>query len=93
MAVLHMLTSGSFQSTSAREAFSSFLSTVLEAIITLTPQILHFPNSRAEQRQGKQAFYDIARFPHVFGANDCTHVQLVPPAATAYVYQNRKHTC
>ncbi|KAJ1082385.1 hypothetical protein NDU88_002553 [Pleurodeles waltl] len=97
LAVLHMLASGSFQSTGAlvagmsRPSFSAFLPKVLDAIIGLTPPHL-LPKHTAEAAGDKQGFYLINGFPHVLGAIDCTHVRLVPPAATEHLYRNRKHT-
>ncbi|KAJ1166322.1 hypothetical protein NDU88_006727 [Pleurodeles waltl] len=95
LAVLHMLASGSFQTTGAlvagisQPSFSAFLPKVLDAIIGLTPC---FPNTQQKQQERKQGFYLINGFPHVLGAIDCTHVRLVPPAATEHLYRNRKHT-
>ncbi|KAJ1206668.1 hypothetical protein NDU88_002069, partial [Pleurodeles waltl] len=44
------------------------------------------------QQETKQGFYQINGFPHVLGAIDCTHVWIVPSAATEHLYRNRKHT-
>ncbi|KAJ1125994.1 hypothetical protein NDU88_004407 [Pleurodeles waltl] len=98
LAVLHMLASGSFQTTGAlvggisQLSFSTFLPKVLDAIIGLTPRHICFPNTLQKQQETKQGFYLISGFPHILGAIDCTHVRLVPPAATEYLYRNRKHT-
>ncbi|KAJ1191027.1 hypothetical protein NDU88_000344 [Pleurodeles waltl] len=98
LAVLHMLASGSFQSTDAlvagisQPSFSAFLPKVLDAIIGLTPRHICFPNTLQKQQESKQGFYLINGFPDVLGAIDCTHVRLVPPAATEHLYRNRKHT-
>ncbi|KAJ1115083.1 hypothetical protein NDU88_003311 [Pleurodeles waltl] len=93
-----MLASGSFQTTGAlvggisQPSFSAFLPKVLDAIIGLTPRHICFPNTLQKQQETKQGFYAISGFPHVLGAIDCTHVRLVPPAATEHLYRNRKHT-
>ncbi|KAJ1169847.1 hypothetical protein NDU88_001735 [Pleurodeles waltl] len=98
LAVLHMLASGSFQTTGAlvagisQPSFSAFLPKVLDAIISLTPRHISFPNTQQKQQETKQGFYQMNGFPHVLGAIDCTHVRLVPPAATEHLYRNRKHT-
>ncbi|KAJ1203479.1 hypothetical protein NDU88_007264 [Pleurodeles waltl] len=98
LAILHMLASGSFQTTGAlvggisQPSFSAFLPKVLDAIIRLTPRHICFPNTLQKQQETKQGFYAISGFPHVLGAIDCTHVHLVPPAATEHLYRNRKHT-
>ncbi|KAJ1115285.1 hypothetical protein NDU88_003511 [Pleurodeles waltl] len=98
LAVLHILASGSFQTTGAlvagisQPSFSAFLPKVLDAIIGLTPRHICFPNTLQKQQETKQGFYLISGFPHILGAIDCTHVRLVPPAATEHLYRNRKHT-
>ncbi|KAJ1150652.1 hypothetical protein NDU88_003442 [Pleurodeles waltl] len=98
LAVLHMLASGSFQATGAlvagisQPSFYAFQPKVLDAIITLTPRHICFPNTQQKQQETKQGFYLINGYPHVLGAIDCTHVFLVPPAATEHLYCNRKHT-
>ncbi|KAJ1104316.1 hypothetical protein NDU88_001728 [Pleurodeles waltl] len=98
LAVLHMMASGSFQTTGAliagisQPSFSAFLPKVLDAIIGLTPRHICFPNTLQKQQETKQGFYLISGFPHVLGAIDCIHVRLVPPAATEHLYRNRKHT-
>ena len=38
----------------------------------------------------KQDFYNIAGFPSVLGAMDCTHIPIVSPGDNAEVYRNRK---
>ncbi|KAJ1209950.1 hypothetical protein NDU88_005319 [Pleurodeles waltl] len=98
LAVLHMLASGSFQSTGAlvagisQSSFSAFLPKVLDAIIGLTPCHICFPNTLQKQQEARQGFYLISGFPHVLGAIDRTHVRLEPPAATEHLYRNRKQT-
>ncbi|KAJ1106667.1 hypothetical protein NDU88_004068 [Pleurodeles waltl] len=93
-----MMASGSFQTTGAlvagisQPSFSAFLPKVLDALIGLTPCHICFPNTLQKQQETKQGFYLISGFPHVLGAIDCTHVRLVPPAATEHLYRNRKHT-
>ncbi|KAJ1096445.1 hypothetical protein NDU88_001587 [Pleurodeles waltl] len=98
LAVLHMLASGSFQTTGAlvagisQPSFSAFLHKVLDAIISLTPCHISFPNTQQKQQETKQGLYQINGFPQVLGAIDCTHVRIVPPAATKLLYRNRTHT-
>ncbi|KAJ1141359.1 hypothetical protein NDU88_007692 [Pleurodeles waltl] len=98
LAVLHMLVSGSFQTTGAlfagisQPSFSAFLPKVLDTIISLTPRHINFPNTQQKQQKTKQGFYQINGFSHVLGAIDCTHVLFVPPAAMDHLYRNRKHT-
>ncbi|KAJ1165265.1 hypothetical protein NDU88_005693 [Pleurodeles waltl] len=98
LAVLHMLASGSFQTTGALAAgisqpsFSAFLPKVLDAIISLTAPHICFPYTQQKQQETIQGFYLINGFPHVLDAIDCTHVRILPPAATEHLYHNRKHT-
>ncbi len=39
----------------------------------------------------KREFYEIAGFPNVIGAIDCTHVRLKPPSVNDYAFINRKN--
>ncbi|KAJ1092235.1 hypothetical protein NDU88_005347 [Pleurodeles waltl] len=93
-----MLASGSFQTTGAlvagisQPSFSAFLPKVLDAIISLTPRHISFPNTQQKQQETKQGFYQINGFLHMLGAIGCTHVRIVPHAATEHLYRNRKHT-
>ncbi|XP_026736450.1 putative nuclease HARBI1 [Trichoplusia ni] len=49
------------------------------------------PITEDEQRQAALKFYDIARFPRIIGAIDCTHVRMKSPGGeTAEIYRNRK---
>ncbi|XP_069075240.1 putative nuclease HARBI1 [Pleurodeles waltl] len=97
LAGLQMLASGSFQTTRAlvagvsQPSFSVFLPKVLDAIICLTHRHIWFRNTQQMQQETKQGSYLIAGFRHVLGAMDCTHVQIVPPAATEQIYRNQKH--
>ncbi|XP_069098102.1 putative nuclease HARBI1 [Pleurodeles waltl] len=98
LVVLHMMVSGSFQTTGAlvagisQSSFSVCLPKVLDAILHLTSQHICFSNTQQLQYGTKQGFYQIAGFSHVLGAMNCTEVQLVSPAAAEHLYRNRKHT-
>lgn len=64
---------------------------VTEAIASLCPRYINFPNSEENLRKSKQGFYNIARFPKVIGAIDCSHVKIQSPGGEeAEVYRNRK---
>ena len=39
----------------------------------------------------KRGFYEIAGFPNVIDAIDCTHVRLKPPSMNDYAFINRKN--
>ncbi|KAJ1107500.1 hypothetical protein NDU88_004890 [Pleurodeles waltl] len=98
LAVLHMLASGSFQTTGclvaavSQPSFLAFMPKVLDAIIFLTSHHISFPNTQQKQQKIKQEFYQIHGFSHLLGAIDCTHIRIVPPAATEHLFRNRKHT-
>lgn len=66
---------------------------VTNAIASLQPQFIYecMPRNDEELQQTKLKFYQIARFPHVIGAVDCTHVRLQSPGGNdAELYRNRK---
>ncbi|KAK5644346.1 hypothetical protein RI129_005646 [Pyrocoelia pectoralis] len=64
---------------------------VTEAIASLRPRYIKFPVTHAEKQIVKEDFYRIARFPHVIGAIDCTHVRINSPGGIeAERYRNRK---
>lgn len=55
---------------------------------------VHFPETSQEMNEIVRDFYRTNGFPGVIGCIDCTHVAIVPPAATQYdekSYINRKH--
>jgi len=61
-------------------------------IATLRPQFIHFPRNENYIKKTKQDFYNIAKFPMVIGAMDCTHVKIRSPGGdNAEAYRNRKH--
>ncbi|XP_055919623.1 putative nuclease HARBI1 [Eupeodes corollae] len=53
---------------------------IAKRIASLLPHFIQFPSSPAELNDMKSGFYNIARFPKVIGAIDCTHVQIKRPA-------------
>ncbi|CAI6352816.1 unnamed protein product [Macrosiphum euphorbiae] len=61
-------------------------------IATLRPQFIHFPRNENDIKKTKQDFYNIAKFPMVIGAMDCTNVKIRSPGGdNAEAYRNRKH--
>lgn len=52
---------------------------VTEAIASLRLEFIHYPDSNQSLRQTKENFYNIAHFPRVVGAIDCTHVKILSP--------------
>ncbi|XP_036344476.1 putative nuclease HARBI1 [Rhagoletis pomonella] len=63
---------------------------VTQAIASLRPQFIKLP-CNADILKIQEEFYDIARFPRVIAAMDCTHVRIVSPGGnTAENFRNRK---
>lgn len=64
---------------------------VSEAIAGLSHQFIRFPDSEVELRNITAGFFNVARFPKVIGAIDCTHIRMQSPGnADGEVYRNRK---
>lgn len=51
---------------------------VTQAIASLRPQFIKLP-CHAEISKTQEEFYEIARFPRVIAAMDCTHVRIISP--------------
>ncbi|XP_044753931.1 putative nuclease HARBI1 [Coccinella septempunctata] len=63
---------------------------VTRSIAILYDQFITFPDNERRNILKRQ-FYDIARFPHVVGAIDCTHVKIQSPGGDdAEIFRNRK---
>ncbi|XP_045458300.1 putative nuclease HARBI1 [Melitaea cinxia] len=77
---------GDFTGTSKASA-SRIVNMVSQAIAKLGPQFIKFSDVIKLQ----QEFYDIARFPRLVGAIDCTHVPIKSPGGdSAENYRDRK---
>lgn len=64
---------------------------VSEAIARQRPNFIKMPETEDEIRQANAAFFDIAKFPRVIGAIDCTHIKIQSPGGDhAEHYRNRK---
>lgn len=74
----------------SQPTLSRTMPAVLRAINSLAARFIQFPYEDAQQTVIKMAFYEIADFPNVIGAIDCTHVRLKPPSVDDYVYVNGK---
>ncbi|XP_008185268.1 putative nuclease HARBI1 [Acyrthosiphon pisum] len=71
---------------------SRIVKLVSHNIAILRPQFVNFPNNENDLKKVKQDFYNIAKFPTVIGALDCTHVKIKSPGGdNAEVYRNRKN--
>ncbi|XP_023310355.1 putative nuclease HARBI1 [Anoplophora glabripennis] len=65
---------------------------VTEALVSLRPNYIKFPRNEDEMRIKKQGFYQLARFPRVLGAIDCTHIRIQSPGGdNAEFFRNRKN--
>lgn len=58
---------------------SQIVKKVLSAISLLAPDYIKMPMSQQEVEKTKRNFYDIAKFPRVIGAIDCTHIKIISP--------------
>ncbi|KAL0879788.1 hypothetical protein ABMA27_003499 [Loxostege sticticalis] len=64
---------------------------VSAAIASLHREYIKFPSTQQEIRRNQNEFYQIARFPRVIGAMDCTHVRISSPGGDqAELFRNRK---
>ncbi|KAI4468036.1 hypothetical protein MML48_2g00008993 [Holotrichia oblita] len=69
---------------------SKVIRKVSHAIASLRPQYINLPEGD-EIREVNQGFYEIASFPRVIGAIDCTHITIQSPGGeNAEIYRNRK---
>ena len=65
---------------------------VANALSALVPQVIRFPVHLQDELRVKHEFFQLAGFPNVVGALDCTHVRLygAPLGENEHVYVNRK---
>lgn len=62
------------------------------AIALLYDQHIFFPRNNHEREKTMLGFYNIARFPRVLGAIDCTHIKICSPGGEeAERFRNRKN--
>lgn len=52
---------------------------VCHHIALLRARFVKFPSEIENQRQIQQDFYNIAKFPRVIAAVDCTHIRIISP--------------
>jgi hypothetical protein len=52
---------------------------VTHAIASLSPEFIKFPDTPAGVRKTQSEFYNIAGFPRIIGAIDCTHIKIQSP--------------
>ncbi|XP_040211663.1 putative nuclease HARBI1 [Rana temporaria] len=96
LASLYILGRGSFQTTSgivlgiSQPTVSRVFMQVINAILDLVPQFIHWPQTEEEWNDVKVAFYARGEFPQILGAIDCTHVAIRPPRRCEVDFRNRK---
>lgn len=97
LATLGFLATGTFQREIGDRAgvsqptISRTMPAVLAAIKSLSRTYIQFPYNDAQQSVIKRQFYEIAGFPNVVGAIDCTHVRLKAPSMNDYAFINCKN--
>nr|XP_033771538.1 vomeronasal type-2 receptor 26-like [Geotrypetes seraphini] len=74
----------------SQSSVSSIINKYLEVFLRRIDMYIQFPMSQAEWQCTMRGFAQLARFPSVLGAIDCTHVALRPPADTERQYRNRR---
>lgn len=64
---------------------------VSSGIAALRPHYINLPQTPQSILQTQMRFYNIARFPKVIGAMDCTHIRIRSPGGNdAELFRNRK---
>ncbi|KAK0131717.1 putative nuclease HARBI1 [Merluccius polli] len=97
LTTLGFLATGSFQreladrSGMSQGALSRAIAAVLNGIIRISARHIRFPYDAVNQAHIKAQFAEIAGFPNVIGAIDCTHIAIKAPSEGEYAYVNRKH--
>ncbi|KAK0140501.1 putative nuclease HARBI1 [Merluccius polli] len=97
LTTLGFLATGSFQreladrSGMSQGALSRAIAAVLNGIIRISARYIRFPYDAVNQAHIKAQFAEIAGFPNVIGAIDCTHIAIKAPSEGEYAYVNRKH--
>lgn len=67
------------------------ISRVTNALVTLRPRLIRFPDDEEGKNQIKAGFYGLAQFPNVIGAIDGTHIPIQSRGGPqAEVFRNRK---
>lgn len=75
----------------SRSTANRVIHRVSAALASLGHTYIKFPVTSAEIRDTQLGFYNIAKFPKVIGALDCTHIKIISPGGShAEIYRNRK---
>ncbi|KAJ3620693.1 hypothetical protein MTP99_004621 [Tenebrio molitor] len=62
-----------------KSTISKVVFKVARALANLRGRYIKFPATEEEKTYAQQQFYQIARFPRVLGALDCTHIKIKSP--------------
>uniref|UniRef100_A0A2S2NS44 Putative nuclease HARBI1 n=1 Tax=Schizaphis graminum TaxID=13262 RepID=A0A2S2NS44_SCHGA len=85
-----LITAGDFLGVS-KTTSSLIVRDVSVALARLLPRFIKMPDTELEINTLQNRFYDIAKFPRVIGAIDCTHVKIQNPGGdNAEYFRNRK---
>ena len=96
LATLYILGRGSFQATSgsimgiSQPTVSRVFMLVINAIVDIVPNFIHWPQNENEWNEVKLGFYLRAHMPQILGAIDGTHIAIRPPRSHEVEYRNRK---
>ncbi|XP_063623004.1 putative nuclease HARBI1 [Cydia splendana] len=86
----HQLTMGDFAGVS-RPTANRVIHRVTAALASLSKDFIRFPETPEDIRETQMEFYNIAKFPKVIGALDCTHIKIISPGGNhAETFRNRK---
>lgn len=93
---LSHLRSGSFQwclgslSGASQSSVSRILEDCLNLTLTLTPSVIHFPQTLEDIVRTKQGFANIAGFPNIIGCIDGTQIPIKAPIDNEQIFVCRK---
>ncbi|XP_043927058.1 putative nuclease HARBI1 isoform X2 [Protopterus annectens] len=94
---LRILATGTFQRRTgdtvgvSQASASRILHQFLDAVLLHAEEHMWFPRTMEDRNNTMQEFYEIAHFPEVLGAVDCTHIAIkAPPGEQGQRYINRK---
>ncbi|KAK4871968.1 hypothetical protein RN001_016092 [Aquatica leii] len=94
---LRFFATGSYQLTLGdhlnlhKSTVSRTVSRVTTILASRAAEFIQLPRTEEEIRITNASFYQLANFPRVLGAIDCTHVKMISPGGdNAELYRNRK---
>lgn len=84
-----LITAGDFLGVS-KTTSSLIVRDVSVALARLLPRFIKMPDTEIEINTLQNRFYDIAKFPRVIGAIDCTHVKIQNPGNNILLVVGKK---